>query len=169
MLGSHGQFRKTSPYEESVRVPLIIGGAVPRYELRGGRSSAPVSLVDLAPTSLGLCGIEVPEGMDGKDWSGMRRFGEDPDGPEAALISLHVPTGHGDSIDRPWRGIVTRDGWKYAVLDGQPWLMFNLNEDPYEQVNLALNPGHADERRRLQKLLLKEMEAVGDHFHLPVL
>jgi len=29
MHGSHGQFRKTTPHEESIRVPVIVSGAQP--------------------------------------------------------------------------------------------------------------------------------------------
>ncbi len=32
---------------------------------------------------------------------------------------------------------------------GQPWLVFNLNDDPYEQSNLAHNTKFRAERRRL--------------------
>ena len=78
-----------------------------------------------------------------------------------------IPTGHGDSIDRPWRGLVTRDGWKYIVLEGQPWMLFNLNEDPYEQVNLALNRKYASQRERLQTRLARWIQETGDNFKLP--
>ena len=29
MMGSHGQFRKMTPYEEAVRIPVLIGGEIP--------------------------------------------------------------------------------------------------------------------------------------------
>ena len=64
--GSHGQFRKTSPLEESIRVPLIIGGHVPRYENVGGDNPAPISLIDIAPTTLGLCGNRCAR-LDARD------------------------------------------------------------------------------------------------------
>ena len=52
--------------------------------------------------------------------------------PDSAYIQKNVetPTGYGTQF--PWRGIVTRDGWKYVCLAGTPYLMFNLNEDPLE-------------------------------------
>ncbi|NGP45267.1 hypothetical protein G4V62_09985 [Bacillaceae bacterium SIJ1] len=51
-------------------------------------------------------------------------------------------------MDKPWRGVVTVDGWKYVCFEGVPWLMFNLNEDPYEQVNLAHNSLYKKERKK---------------------
>lgn len=170
MHGSHGQFRKTSPWEESIRVPFIIGGHLPRYGHTVGQVDVPINHVDIAPTTLGLCGIDAPEWMAGTDYSGHRIRERVPhDEPDSAFLQLVVPTGHGDSTDRPWRGVVTRDGWKYAVLEGQPWLLFNLNEDPYEQVNLAYNTRFAQERRRLHDRLAAWIHDTGDEFALPAL
>jgi len=72
MHGSHGQFRKTSPWEESMRVPFIMGGHVPRYDNRVGRYPVPINHVDIGPTTLGLCGIDAPAWMQGTDYAGYR-------------------------------------------------------------------------------------------------
>ncbi len=169
MLGSHGQFRKTSPWEESIRVPFIISGGS-RYNRKCGREHLPVNHVDIGPTSLGLCGIEPPEWMAGTDYSGYRlKEKSAPEEPDSAFLQLVVPTGHGHSIDRPWRGIVTRDKWKYVCLEGQPWLMFNLNEDPYELVNLAHNSVFHGKRSELHDRLATWIADTGDTFDLPEL
>ncbi len=170
MHGSHGQFRKTAPWEEAIRIPFVIGGPPSRYGGKVGRLPIPLNHVDIAPTTLGLCGIDVPEQMAGTDYSGRRLRGADP-GPEpdSAFLQLVVPTRHGNSIDRPWRAVVTRDGWKYAALEGQPWLMFNLNEDPYEQANLAHNTLFGAERSRLNERLRAWIADTGDDFVLPEL
>ena len=168
--GSHGQFLKTSPLEESVRVPFIIGGLHPRYEGRSGRLDVPMNHVDIAPTTLGLCGIDAPEWMRGHDYSGLRLPSRpQTDSPDSAFIQSVIPTGHGDSVDRPWRAVITRDGWKYVVFEGQPWLMFNLNEDPYELANLAHNTKFRGERKRLQDRLAQWISDTGDVFALPVI
>ena len=60
--------------------------------------------------------------------------------------------------------MVTRDGWKYVLLDDRPWLMFNVNEDPYELVNLAQNPAWLDQRKRLHDMTLQWMKDTGDRF-----
>lgn len=170
MHGSHGQFRKTSPWEEAVRIPFVVYRWAARYDMRHGYLSAPVNHVDIAPTSLGLCGIDVPDAMRGTDYSPSIARGRQSEGePDSAYLQLVVPTGHGDSIDRPWRAVVTRDGWKYACLEHQPWLMFNLNEDPYELVNLAHNTRFGAERRRLHDRLAAWISDTGDEFPLPPL
>ena len=174
MHGSHGQFRKTAPWEEAIRVPLIIGGPSREHqELAYAAVDSVVNHVDLAPTTLGLCVVEVPEWMEGHDYSGRIREEHWHDSvpeagePDEAYLSLPIPTGHDHSIDRSYRGIVTRDGWKYVCLEHQPWLMFHLAEDPYEQVNLAHNALFAPERGRLQALLAEWIERTGDRFTLP--
>ncbi len=167
--GSHGQFLKTAPWEEAIRVPFIIGGRRGRYDGVSGRRPLPVNHVDVAPTTLGLCGIAAPDWMVGTDYSGARLQGSVADEPDSAFLQLVVPTGHGDSVDRPWRGLVTRDGWKYVALEGQPWLLFNLDEDPYERVNLAHNTRYTTERRRLQDRLAAWIADTGDRFALPEL
>lgn len=168
--GAHGQFLKTAPWEEALRVPFVIGGGPPRYGLVGGRLPLPLNHVDVAPTTLGLCGIAPPAWMAGTDYSPRRLTGRPaPAEPDSAFLQLVAPTGHADSVDRPWRGVVTRDGWKYVALEGQPWLLFNLDEDPYERVNLAHNARFAAERRRLQDRLAAWIADTGDRFALPAL
>ena len=169
MHGSHGQFRKTTAYEESVRIPFIITGPA-AAKVKAGRDPAPISNVDLAPTTLGLAGLPKPDWMQGTDYSSHVFDGrERPEESDSAFLQSVVPTKHGDSVDRAWRGIVTRDGWKYVCLEGQPWLLFNLNEDPYELANMALNTKFGGPRKRLQALLAAWIEKTGDKFTLPTL
>lgn len=47
--------------------------------------------------------------------------------------------------------------------------MFDLNEDPYEQVNLAFNLAFAEKRRELHEELAAWIERTDDRFELPVL
>lgn len=170
MMGSHGLYAKMNPHEESIRVPMIFGGGrcADPYALSSGRASdLPLNHVDIAPTTLGLCGVAVPDWMEGTDCSGLR----DPNRPmpemDSAYLQVVVPTGHGNSVDRPWRGVVTREGWKYVCLERQPWLLFNLKEDPYEFVNHAHNPRYHTERKRLQDRLAQWVHDTGDAFALP--
>lgn len=164
MHGSHGQFRKTAPWEEAIRIPFIIGGpGQDFYEPR--KIKRPLNHVDIAPTTLGLCQIARPEEMVGVDYSPIIK-GAPPVQPyaESAYLSIPVPTGHYYSVDRAWRGVVTLDEWKYIELEGLPWLMFNLTEDPYEQANLAHDTGYIKQRKILQERLQQWMKDTGDNF-----
>lgn len=67
-------------YEEGLRVPLgfVYPGTIPA----GGRVGAQVTLLDVAPTVLGLLGLDTPSTMEGRDLSsvctGQRKLGEEP-------------------------------------------------------------------------------------------
>jgi len=62
---------------------------------------------------------------------------------------------------------VTRNGWKYACFDGMSYVMFNLNEDPYEQVNLAHNSRYRSERKKLIARVRQWVADTGDKFNVP--
>ena len=172
--GCHGHFQKMTPYEEAIRVPwLMWGGKRWQYRGRGDVDLIP-NHVDLLPTTLGLARLPVPEGLPGHDYSWVAR--EPPGGrarqqieaaPAEAYLQSVIPTQHAPSVDLPWRGIVTRDGWKYVALEGQPYLLFNLNEDPYELANLAHHAHARVKRRELNERLRAWIERTGDTFRLP--
>ncbi|GAB2850836.1 sulfatase [Microbacterium insulae] len=177
MHGSHGQFRKTAPWEEAIRIPFIVGGARSRdhQELSYAAIDSLVNHVDVAPTTLGLCGVDTPDWMQGHDYSGRileehwHSIEAPPGEPVDAYLSLPIPTLHEHSVDRAYRGIVTKDDWKYVCLEGQPWLMFDLTSDPLEQVNLAHNTRYASKRAELHRALRVLIERTGDTFGLPEL
>ena len=153
MHGSHGQFRKTNPWEESVRVPLVVGGP---SRTNGRRCQTLATHVDLAPTTLGLCDLPTPAWMQGADLSAVVTGGPaQPDPVRDILIEQPVPTGHRESIDLPWSAIITHDGWKYATLDGRPWMMFDLGEDPYELADHAHDPAYRARRDQLAESLAR--------------
>jgi arylsulfatase A-like enzyme len=66
--GERGLADKWYPYEESIRVPLIIRD--PRMPAsKHGRTDDSVTLnIDLAPTFLAAAGINAPAGMQGVRW-----------------------------------------------------------------------------------------------------
>lgn len=175
MHGSHGRWQKSTPWEESIRIPFIMSGMRPHTRHTGMfRTNAPLNHVDIAPTSLGLCGIDVPEWMMGYDYSHYRnpdstKRPPETDEPDSAYLQHCVRKMHAGCCDRTWRGIVTRDGWKYVVSEGFPYLMFNLNEDPYEMDNVALDPACAVKRQELQDRLARWMQEVNDPYPLPAL
>lgn len=163
MHGSHGQWRKTSPWEESLRIPLLLGGPSRNHQA-AHRLDHPINHVDLAPTTLGLCGLMPPTWMDGTDYSSVAIDSAVPVPvrPDSAYLGIPVPTGHGETIDRPWRGVVTAQGWKYVCLSGEPWLMFDLHEDPYELANHAHDPGYHRRRDELNEQLQWWIRTTGD-------
>lgn len=168
MLGSHGQWLKENPFEEAVRIPMIIGGYKAFYGYGAGNVDTLFSAVDIAPTALGLCGLNVPNWMEGHDYSSRRLLSKphQPD-PDSMYLEVVDPSMHYDSVDEPYRGLVTKDGWKYVCFHNQSWLMFNLNEDPYELVNLAFDTKYKKERAALINRLKQWVGDTKDTFVVP--
>lgn len=168
-MGSQGRFGKCVPYEESARVPFLIGGGQQMNygDWRSGNSPSLVNHVDIGPTTLGLCGIETPDWMEGFDYSHRRtgvnareRVAMEPDSAYLQLI--------GDrESSYAWRCVVTRDGWKYACVENGEWMLYNLNEDPYEQTNLAFNTAYRKKRADMKVLLNEWIKKTGDTFAIP--
>ena len=146
-LGSHGLLGKQNLYDHSTRVPLIVSGeAIPT-----GRSEALVYLFDVAPTLFGLAGVEVPEGMDGKNlaplWNGERK----------AVRSMLMTAYRGT------QRAVQNGQWKliyYPLLDHSQ--LFDLQEDPYEIHNLASDSAHQERRRALMDSMRILQRRFGD-------
>ncbi len=170
MHGSHGQYRKRLAFEESMRVPLIVSGEEPLgADGRGdGRKPALLNHVDIAPTTLGLCGIKKPSWMEGTDYSQLRLARRNSvSEPDSAYLEVVDPRGGNGNLNKPYRGVVTKDGWKYTCFEGTSWQLFNLNEDPYELVNLAHETHLRAERKRLTARLRQWVADTGDKFNVP--
>ncbi len=177
MHGSHGRLWKCVPWEESIRVPFIVAkGNQPCGPAAKQPHPTLINHVDIAPTTLGLCGIAKPDWMRGTDYAAAfsadkaaRTKAPFPDSAYLQLVDPGYEFGFASDRERPWRGIVTADGWKYAALEGQPWLMYHLEEDPYELVNLALDGRFRAQRKKLQDRLAGWIADTGDSFNLPEL
>ena len=166
--GSHGLFRKSAPWEEAVRIPCLLAGGAVRTRANARRVSCAINHVDLAPTTLGLCGLPAPPGMPGRDYAPVAR-GEDgaaEAAPGSALLGLYAPSRVGYGMDREFRGVVTTDGWKYVVLEHQSWLLFHLADDPYELANLVFEREFQSRRDALHAQLAQWLRRTGDDFAL---
>lgn len=130
MLGSHGTYSKRKPWEESVRVPAILRlpGVIPA----GVTSDAPISHIDMVPTLMGLSGLRPEPQMQGFDYSSYLR-GESATTPDRAHMMMYSNTEGGEFP--PWRGVRTRK-YKYARFKHKPWMLYDLEHDPYEMHNL---------------------------------
>lgn len=171
MHGSQGLYRKTNPYEESIGVPFIIGGAIPlTYDGYISKTcNIPFNHVDIAPTTLGLCNITSPVWMKGTDFSDQRIQGKTASKKkDSVYLQNIIPTMHSNSTDRAWRGIVTDDGYKYICFEDNEWLLFNLKDDPLELVNLIHNQDYYSLRIRLNQRLKEWVLETGDVFSIPV-
>ena len=56
---------------------------------------------------------------------------------------------------------------KYVAAENAPWLLFNLNEDPYKQANLLYTVQYMPKMKELNACLKKWIQDTDDIFELP--
>jgi choline-sulfatase len=121
MLGDHGRFQKSVPWEGSVRVPLIVAGPGVAH---GVVSDALVELADLAATMVELAGLAVPADWDSRSLLAVLG-GSTSEHRDAQHVML-----------KRWRMVCDRQ-WKLVEhRDGGPALYDRL-ADPDELHNVA--------------------------------
>lgn len=163
MLGSQGQFRKQRPWDESILVPFLL-----RFPKALGRTARevrmPIDAPDIMPTLLGLCGIPIPETVEGKNYAPFLR-GEEDLHVEAALIQCVQPFGEWIKMKggKEYRGIRTQRYTYVRDLNG-PWLLYDNYEDPYQLNNLCNNRQYEDVQKRLDDILMNMLKERKDEF-----
>ena len=163
MLHSHGEVRKQKPWDESIRIPLLV--RYPRLLGEAGKMlDATINSQDLTPTLLGLAGVPIPASMEGKDFSHYLKGGEDPSGG-AALITCPAPFGEWQRKrgGREFRGVRTLRYTYARTLDG-PWLLYDNQADPYQLNNLIGDPQFGDVQANLDSMLRRRLRETGDEF-----
>ena len=144
-LGTRGLWGKSTMYEESVAVPLIIAGP---GVANGVVNDNPRSLIDLSRFIL------TSTGCDGGG------FGENDllsDGP-AAIVSEYHATGSRKAA------FMLRDGpWKYVYYQDYAPQLFNLEDDPEELVDLTGIQGYGEIVEQLRAKLFSRLDPAATH------
>ncbi len=153
-MGSHGLLGKQNVYEQSMQCPLIIRGpGIPK-----GRSSHAFTYIhDLFSTLCDVARVDLPADVDS--------------------VSL-LPIARGrvekvrDSLFLPFQDnqrAVSDARWKLHVYPRiNHRLLFDLSNDSHEMTNLAGNPEHQAELRKLEALMNAWRERLGDSYPLSV-
>ena len=162
MLGNHGLVVKTVQFEGAARIPMLV--RLPG-QTEGRRVSRPVSQVDLLPTILDLCGQNVPDYLQGTSWKPVLEGGDESPLPDEVVVEWNGSDGAlrsyvnernmpdflseiatceemVDAVNDPVRTVITPDGWKVNFSLRGDHELYNLNDDPGEQVNLIARPEH---------------------------
>jgi choline-sulfatase len=124
LLGERGLWYKMAFFEPSARVPLIVSAP---GRIAAGRVAEPVSLLDVVPTLLELCGVEDAAGRSlGQALAGS------PLG-EADVAAEYLAEG----VNSP--AVMLRRGrHKYIRCEDDPDQLYDLESDPHELTNLAI-------------------------------
>ena len=172
-LGDHGWFDKRFMYEESLRMPFL--ARYPRA-IPAGTDAAGIAMnVDFAPTFLDYAGVPTPSYMQG---SSLRPLLEGRAGDDWQDVAYHRYWMHMDEVHGAYAHYGVRDQrWKlihwYNEPLGQPgahgggeappeWELFDCDADPHELRNLAGDPSHAEDFRRMLRKLDAKMAEIGD-------
>ena len=129
-LGEHDFWAKVSLRDESSQVPLIV--SVPGKEPAVCDSF--VEMLDLFPTTVSLCGMDVPARLQGKDISKLL------DDPKATVRDAAF------SVAPTRKGFLLReDKWAYIQYEedaSKGIELFDMDKDPKQYTNLAEKPEH---------------------------
>ena len=145
-LGAHGLTAKGPfHYEDLTRIPFLV-----RYPGRlpaGTGTQSLTSLIDLAPTFLSAAGLTAPGSMQGVDqldaWAGRR-----PARDHAIVENRFQPT-------MVHIRTYVEDRYKLTVYRGETHAeLFDLQEDPDELHNLAVDPAHERLRAEITRRFL---------------
>jgi choline-sulfatase len=149
MLGEHGLWWKHTFYEESAKVPLIVSwpGVIPP----GQRSERVVSALDVTATMLDALDARALPACQGKSFLDV--LTGDNDQWEDLAFSEYCSDEFGPE-GGCYQRMIRHGEWKLVYYHGQEPQLFNLVQDPHEEVDRARDPACQGIRRELTQRVL---------------
>ncbi len=177
---------KMSLYDRGTGTPLLVRW--PKKLQAGKTINQMINTIDIAPTILEAAGITIPKEIEGSSFLKMMQQRK-PDAIHEAIFTemthhvRYVPTravrtkrykyikNYSDNpigLDQN-----SHDKWAQEIskLDNQLWLrprvkeeLYDLEKDPHEQKNLAKNPAHKKQLKKMQNLLAEHMKKTKDPY-----
>ena len=155
-LGDHWLGEKDLFHDASVRIPMIVVDPSPRADAtRGTVSDALVESIDLAPTFVEFFGGDaLPHRLEGRALQPLIHGGAPPAWRRYAISEYDYsvsPTARALDV-RPMDArmfMVADRQWKYVHADGFRPMLFDLENDPGELVDLGADPSLGGVRARL--------------------
>jgi arylsulfatase A-like enzyme/Flp pilus assembly protein TadD len=139
-LGDHGEEEHgVFLYNESIHVPLLV--KLPEAQKAGGTTARPVELLDVAPTVLGLLGMDVPKAMPG-----VSLLAENAP-PRRIYSETFYPRLHFG-----WSELFSLIDEKNHYIDSPEPELYDLAKDPKETNNVLT------QERRVYAAMRKEVE-----------
>jgi choline-sulfatase len=144
-LGARGLWGKSTLYEESARIPMIIAGPgiAPRV------CETPVDLLDLFPTILSCAGLDPRPEMDQRPGQSLTRTATSPTQADRVILSEYHAAGSNTAAF-----MLRRGRYKYIHYVRHLPELFDLQADPEELHDLADNPDYATVLQDMKAALL---------------
>jgi arylsulfatase len=151
--GDRGLADKWYPYEQALRVPLIVRDPRLADRRRGATRDELALNIDVAPTIVAAAGLPVPAVMQGRDLSPLYLSNKAAAWRDEFFYEHPTITSR-DRIPAS-QGVIRRD-WKYVYWPEFEYeQLFNLRQDQHEIRNLAADAEHAGQRTKM-RLRLEE-------------
>lgn len=152
-LGEHGLWQKSSLFERSVRVPLII--VDPSGKNAGKGSNALTEMLDIYPTLAQLCGLPKPGHVMGESLVPILQ-NPDQGGRDVAFSVTVSRTNVRNRQGNPIKGYSIRTSqYRYTSWEGGAAgeELYDYDSDPQELNNLARDAEHVEQLKKLKELL----------------
>ena len=169
-MGQKDYLFKNSPWEESIRIPFVI--RAPGVTKAGGVAEHPISLIDLYPTLVDLCGLtgDTRKNANGAKLDGfsVRPFLEDPacdtwQGPEGALTMVYAGENSKQVVTEDDKKDPARQHWslrtrrwRYIRYNNGSEELYDHQTDPHEWNNLAGDPTF----QSVKDLMIQELKSM---------
>jgi arylsulfatase A-like enzyme len=168
-MGDHWLMGKSGFYDESYHIPLIIKDPTQAANgTRGVKFNHFSENIDIMPTMLDWIGHPIPTQCDGKSLLNAIRGESIPDNWRSAV---HFEYDFRDIIDQSAEkklqlhsdqctlSVIRTDKYKYVHFAALPPLLFDLEKDPNEYVNVASDSSYATVMLEcLQQLMSHRMQ-----------
>jgi arylsulfatase len=142
MLFDHHMVAKRCFYERAANIPLILTGK-PLEGFHGKIDDRPGTLADLMPTLLDICGISIPESVEGISLMADTRH-----------EMIYGECGEGNKATR-----MVHDG-RFKLIyypAGNVLQLFDLDSDPEEMHNVVSLVAYAPEKEKLTRFMLSKL------------
>ena len=131
-FGSKNHWEKFALWEEATHVPLVFAdrrsgnnSSSDSWQL-GSRTNQPVSLLDLYPTLVEICGLSEPGHLEGKSLVHLLKNAKSKTGD--AVLTTHMYKNHA----------VRSENWRYIRYEDGSDELYDHRKDPREYENLAV-------------------------------
>jgi N-acetylglucosamine-6-sulfatase len=172
VMGEHGFGWKMHPWEESIRIPLIV--RFPKLAKPGTTCDALISITDFFVTCADIAGVKLPDDKFryGRSFKPLLTGKKKQIRDSLLLMQFEqLPNGKkessGTDVLVDWYSIRNKAGYKFVVYRDSPRqrpelgkeFLFNLKNDEYEMKNLSSNPEYGVKKKELIIDLKKQLKA----------